>query len=135
VGPIAEPFQTPEVIVPTVVKLEVTTVAFNVVPERVPAGAITGFPLAAVIKPLALTVNEGIEVEDPKEPTLELTVSRVITEPEVVASPLNADAAVTKPLALTVTEAKVPILLFTVARVMTPLLTIVASPDIATEAG
>jgi hypothetical protein len=114
---IVVPFQVPEVIVPTLVKLELTTVLFSVVPVSVPAGATTALPLAAVIKPLAFTVNEGIEVEDPKDPTFPFTVARVKTEPLVVASPDKAAAAVTNPFALTVTEAKVPILEFTVARV------------------
>jgi hypothetical protein len=40
-APISVPFHTPDVIVPTEVKLELTTVEFSVVPVRVPAAAVT----------------------------------------------------------------------------------------------
>ena len=49
----------PEPIVPTDVSDDETTVEFNTVPDRVPAGAITTLPEAAVISPLPLTVNDG----------------------------------------------------------------------------
>ena len=77
---------------PTLVNEELTTVEFKVVPDNVPAGATTAFPLAAVIKPFAFTVNEGIEVEEPKLPTFELTVASVVAnEPAlVVISPVSA---------------------------------------------
>ena len=65
---IAVPFQTPVAIVPTLVSEELTTLDANVVPVRVPAGAITTFVLAAVICPSAFTVNDGIAVEPPYEP-------------------------------------------------------------------
>ena len=45
---IVVPFQTPVPIVPTLVKDEETTVLFKVVPESVPAGAITAAVDAAV---------------------------------------------------------------------------------------
>jgi hypothetical protein len=45
---IAVPFQVPEVIVPTVVRDDETTALLSVVPDNVPAGAITAFPEAAV---------------------------------------------------------------------------------------
>ena len=48
---IVEPFQVPEVIVPTPVKLELVTVDFKVVPDNVPASAtivISALPLNAV---------------------------------------------------------------------------------------
>lgn len=70
-----------------------TTFEARVVPVSVPAGAITTFDEAAVIKPLALTVNVGIDVDEPNVPTLELTVAKVIaTEPGpvAVASPVKA---------------------------------------------
>lgn len=57
----------------------------NVAPVKVPAGAITTLVEAAVIKPLPLTVNVGIAVEDPKVPTLLFTVARV---PAAVTLPL-----------------------------------------------
>jgi len=81
-----------DVRVPTDVSDELTTVEFRVVPVRVPAGAITALPDAAVIKPLALTVKVGIDVEEPKDPTLALTVAKVVAkEPaEVVISPVRA---------------------------------------------
>ena len=105
---------TPPVIVLIAVELpievneEVTTVEFKVVPDNVPAGAITALPLAAVINPLAFTVKEGIDVEDPKDPTLELTVASVVTvDPEVVVtSPVSAGKAA---------EVKIPPLLNTAA--------------------
>lgn len=96
---IAVPCQTQVPIVPTLVREEVTTVALRVVPERVPAGAMTAFPLAAVMRPLPLTVNDGIEVDEPKEPTFALTVAKVralvlLAEPSkelhaLVASPVS----------------------------------------------
>ena len=61
-------------------------------PVNVPAGAITTLPEAAVIKPLAFTVNVGIDVDEPKDPTLAFTVARVVTAEfaaEVDISPLN----------------------------------------------
>jgi hypothetical protein len=78
--------------VPTEVKEDVTTVAFNTVPVSVPAGAITALPEAAVIKPLPFTVKVGMLVEDPKDPTLELTVANVVAKDpaEVVMSPVRA---------------------------------------------
>jgi hypothetical protein len=88
----AVPFHIPEIIVPTLVSEEDTTVAFRVVPDKVPAGAITVLPPAAVIRPLALTVKLGMDVEDPNDPTLELTVASVVAKdpvPEPVRSPVN----------------------------------------------
>jgi hypothetical protein len=47
------PFQTPVAIVPTLVKLELTTVEFRVVPVRVPAADVTViFPLPSKLVPL-----------------------------------------------------------------------------------
>jgi hypothetical protein len=87
---IAVPFHTPVVIVPTLVKEDVTTFEASVVPVNVPAGAITALVLAAVISPLALTVNDGIAVEEPKLPTFEFTVARVVAAvPLVVTSPVK----------------------------------------------
>jgi hypothetical protein len=57
--------QIPEVMVPTLVKLEPVTVDFNVVPLKVPASAIIEADPAAVRRPLASTVNVGIAVVDP----------------------------------------------------------------------
>jgi hypothetical protein len=81
-----------DVRVPTDVSEEVTTVEFNVVPVNVPAGAMTTLPLAAVMRPLALTVNVGMEVEEPNVPTFPLTVARVVARApaDVVMSPVNA---------------------------------------------
>jgi hypothetical protein len=73
---------------------EFTTVPFNVVPLNVPAGAMMEFEPALVIKPLALTVKFGIDVEEPKGPVVELTVANVIGTvpgPVAVASPVNAE--------------------------------------------
>jgi hypothetical protein len=77
---------------PTVVSEEVTTLEARVVPVSVPAGAITALVEAAVINPLPLTVKEGIAVEEPKLPVLELTVARVVANEPVplpVTSPVN----------------------------------------------
>jgi hypothetical protein len=79
--------------VPTDVSEDDTTDEFKVVPDSVPAGATTAFPDAAVIKPLAFTVKLGIEVLEPNDPVLELTVASVKAAdpgPEAVASPVRA---------------------------------------------
>ena len=78
--------------VPTDVSDEVTTVAFKVVPLSVPAGAITTAVEAAVMSPLPLTVKVGMAVDEPNEPTLLLTVARVVFKlPAVVEiSPVRA---------------------------------------------
>ena len=90
-NPILFPLHVPDVIVPTEVRLELTTVAFNVVPDKVPAGAITTDVPAAVINPLPFTVKLGIAVELPKLPTLAFTVANVVTPDEfIVMSPLTA---------------------------------------------
>jgi len=87
---IAVPFHTPVVIVPTLVRDEETTFDANVVPVNVPAGATTEFVLAAVIRPLPFTVNEGIAVEEPKLPVFVFTVASVVAAvPLVVTSPLK----------------------------------------------
>jgi hypothetical protein len=90
-------FQVPVVSVPTEVREELTTVAFNVVPDSVPAGAMTALVPAAVIRPLPLTVKLGMAVDEPKEPVFVLTVARVvaIVPPEAapVASPVNVMVA------------------------------------------
>ena len=114
---IVVPFQVPVPIVPTVVRLEVTTLEAKVVPVSVPAGATTAFVDAAVIRPLPLTVKLGIAVLDPKLPTFELTVASVKAAPEVVASPDRFAPAVARPLPVIVMAANVPILELTVAKV------------------
>ena len=91
--PTAVPCHTPVPIVPTVVRLDVTTPEFNVVPLKVPAGATTAFPDAAVIRPFPLTVKLGIDVLDPKLPVFVLTVAKVNAEepgPAAEPSPVNA---------------------------------------------
>ena len=82
----------PLVKVPTEVNDEAVTPEARVAPVRVPAGATTAFPEAAVIKPLPLTVKVGIEVEEPKDPTLVFTVAKVVANDpaEVVMSPVKA---------------------------------------------
>jgi hypothetical protein len=98
---IVVPFHTPVVMVPTDVREEVTTLAARVVPVRVPAGATTALVDAAVMRPLALTVKLGIAVEDPKDPTLPLTVARVNAAepgPDAVASPVRAVIAAGAPV-------------------------------------
>lgn len=74
------------------------TLDARVVPVKVPAGAITTFPDAAVINPLAFTVKVGIEVELPKVPTFELTVAKVNdTDPGPVAVPSPVKAVIAEP--------------------------------------
>lgn len=77
--------------VPSEVRKDVTTDDPKVVPVKVPAGATTGFVLAAVMSPLAFTAKAGIAVEEPKFPTFEFTVAKTI-EPLLVsvASPTIA---------------------------------------------
>jgi hypothetical protein len=113
----AVPFHTPETIVPTEVREELTTLEAKVVPVRVPAGAITALPVTDVTNPLPLAVIVGIEVEDPTGLVSTFTVAKVSVDPDVVASPDRADAAVTNPFPFTVTEANEPTFEFTVARV------------------
>ena len=74
--------------VPTLVSDDAVTPLASVAPVKVPAGAMTTLPEAAVTKPLPLTVNEGIDVDEPKLPTFEFTVARVAASvPDVVISP------------------------------------------------
>ena len=56
-----EPCQTPVVIVPRLVKEEVTTLDASVVPVNVPAGAMTVEVETAVTRPLPFTVNVGAQ--------------------------------------------------------------------------
>ena len=62
---IAVPLQIPLVIVPTEVKLELTTLLARVVPLKVPASAIIDAVPAAVKRPLLSTVKVGMAVVDP----------------------------------------------------------------------
>ncbi len=64
--------------VPIVVREEVSTLEANVVPVKVPAGAMTTLVPAAVINPLPLTVKLGMAVEEPHEPVLVFTVAKVV---------------------------------------------------------
>lgn len=91
---IVEPFQVPEVIVPTPVKLELVTVDFKVVPDNVPASAtivISVLPLNAV--PLIfLAVANVVAVEafpdnapvNPVELTEVNPITEVIVPPKVI---------------------------------------------------
>ena len=63
--PITVPLHVPEVIVPTLVKLDPVIVLANEVPVNVPALAIILAELAAVNLPFESTVNVGIAVEEP----------------------------------------------------------------------
>ena len=116
---------------PTLVRDEFTTLLASVVPVSVPAGATTAAVDAAVTRPFALTVSTGIAVDEPKLPTLLLTVARVngsAVVPLPVASPEAVivwfavryavfEAAVTRPFALTVSVLNVPTFALTVANV------------------
>src|ERR1035437_8912924 len=81
-----------EVSVPRDVNDEPTTFEASAVPVSVPAGAITTAVPATVMRPLPFTVNVGIAVDEPNEPTFPLTVARVVeSEPAVVVmSPESA---------------------------------------------
>ena len=78
--------------VPTEVSEDAVTPDARVAPVNVPAGATTALVEAAVIRPLALTVNAGMAVEEPKLPTLPFTVANVIARlpAEFVTSPVCA---------------------------------------------
>ena len=118
-----------EVSVPTEVREEAVTPEARVVPVRVPAGAMTAFPEAAVINPLPLTVKVGIEVEDPKDPTLPLTVARVVAvEPSVSKVAVKSPVRVS-PERRTVPEAsrKVTVLSEVVGSVTTKKVSIVSA--------
>ena len=79
--------------VPTLVNEEFNTVALRVLPDSVPAGAITAFVDTDVINPFPFVVIVGIAVDEPKAPAFELTVANVnvaLPGPLAVASPVNA---------------------------------------------
>ena len=70
-----------------------TTFDASVVPASVPAGAMTALPEAAVMSPLPFTVNDGMDVDEPKLPVFEFTVASVATtepDPLAVTSPVSA---------------------------------------------
>jgi hypothetical protein len=86
------PLQTPDVIVPTEVKLDETTVDFNVVPDSVPASAIIEAVPAAVKRPLLSTVKVGIAVLDPYDPAVTAVLVNVAAKlpvPVPVTSPVK----------------------------------------------
>ena len=110
-----DPFQVPVVIVPTPVKLELVTVDFKVVPDKVPASAtivISALPLNAVpliflavanvvavdAFPVKAPVNP-VELTEVK-PVTEVTVppNDIVVEPNVVV--LLANCALVIPAAL-----------------------------------
>jgi hypothetical protein len=80
------------VIVPKLVNEDAVTPAARVAPESVPAGATTGLVVAAVTRPLPVTVMAGIAVPLPHAPVLVLTVARVVPSAPavVVKSPVSA---------------------------------------------
>lgn len=85
--------QVPEVSAPTAVREDAVIVEFRLVPVRVPAGATTALPLAAVKRPFPFTVSEGIDVELPNVPVFEFTVASVraaLPGPEAAPSPVSA---------------------------------------------
>jgi hypothetical protein len=101
-----DPFQVPDVIVPTPVKLELVTVDFKVVPDNVPASAtivISALPLNAVpliflevanvVAVLALPVNAPVNPVELTElnPVTEVTVppSVIVVEPKLVVFVAN----------------------------------------------
>ena len=101
-----DPFQVPDVIVPTPVKLELVTVDFKVVPDNVPASAtivMSALPLNAVpliflevanvVAVLALPVNAPVNPVELTElnPVTEVTVQPnvIVVEPKVVVLDAN----------------------------------------------
>ena len=101
-----DPFQVPDVIVPTPAKLELVTVDFKVVPDNVPASAtivISALPLNAVpliflavanvVAVLALPVNAPVNPVELTElnPVNEVTVppNVKVVEPNVVELDAN----------------------------------------------
>ena len=93
-------------IVPKLVSEEAVTPEASVLPDRVPAGAITAAVVMLVVKPLALIVMTGIAVLDPVEPA-EATVASVVALPTDVTSPVKLAFVVTVPA---VSPAAVPVM-------------------------
>ena len=92
-----EPFQVPEVIVPTPVKLELITVDFKVVPDNVPASAIiviSALPLNAVPLIFLAVANvvavDAFPVKAPVNP-VELTELKPVTEVTVPPNDINVE--------------------------------------------
>ena len=83
-------------IVPKLVREEAVTPDASVLPDRVPAGAMTAAVVMLVVKPLTLMVITGIAVLDPVEPA-EATVARVVAFPTDVTSPVKLAFVVTFP--------------------------------------
>lgn len=81
------------VMIPPSVEDAVPPFATDNTPVISPTGIEGVFAEAAVIRPFAFTVNEGMDDTPPNEPTLPLTVARVeATEPgpDAVTSPVRA---------------------------------------------
>jgi hypothetical protein len=107
---IVEPCQTPVPIVPTLVKDEETTVLFNVVPDNVPAGAITAAVDATVNWPCAFTVKVGMAVEEPYEAAVTPVLVMLIVPTVVIGfvvlllKPVPTPMLVTVPVPVTVNQ-------------------------------
>jgi hypothetical protein len=104
--------------VPTDVKLDAVTPAAKVEPVKVPAGAITALPEAAVINPFPFTVKVGIDVDEPNEPTLAFTVAKVVAFVLFPVPSKELPALVTSPV-------KVPIVLAVCKAVAVPALPVI----------
>jgi len=106
---IVVPLQVPLVIVPKVVKFELVTVDFKVVPDNVPASAIILADPATVKRPFVSTVNVGIAVVEPYEPAvtpLLLNVVENVPEPVPVISPVKFVVAVADITSVPITNPK-----------------------------
>src|SRR6185436_16738820 len=84
----------PPVSVLTLVSEDAVTAELSVVPVSVPAGAMTALVEIAVTRPLAFAVIVGIAVDEPKLPTLELTVANVVTMDDVPEPETSPDRVI-----------------------------------------
>ena len=139
-------------IVPRLVSDEPVTPAAKVLPDSVPAGAMTAAVVMLVVKPLAFIVTTGIAVLEPVTPAV-ATVAKVVAFPTEVTSPVKLALVVTfpavRPEAVPVTlviipEAGVPkagavitglvsVLLVSVSVVSLPTKVVVASGKVTTR--
>ena len=81
-------------IVPRLVSDEAVTPEASVLPDNVPAGAMTTAVVMLVVKPLAFMVITGIAVLDPVVPAV-ATVASVVAFPTDVTSPVKLALVVT----------------------------------------
>ena len=94
--PMAVPFHTPVPMVPTDVREELTTVAFSVVPVRVPAGAALRNAKVPSVPPVPIF---SVEVSVPANVSVLLTVKVFDVVPPATVNPIAAAVRV-RPLTL-----------------------------------